>query len=150
MLDLAVCFRRREQFEGCCLVALVPSNPRSKYDQTKSCWKCGASFGCGPQGTNAKCWCDALPAVEPVADTAGCMCPTCLLSASKSAEPASERDRSSPGLTPRMSLVKDEDYYQDGPYIVFTAAYHRRRGYCCKNGCRHCPYPSDADAEMPK
>lgn len=24
--------------------------------------------------------------------------------------------------------------------MVFTEAYHLRRGYCCKSGCRHCPY----------
>ncbi|MGI9068485.1 MAG: DUF5522 domain-containing protein [Pyrinomonadaceae bacterium] len=24
--------------------------------------------------------------------------------------------------------------------IVFTASYHRRRGYCCESGCRQCPY----------
>ncbi|MCU0471145.1 MAG: DUF5522 domain-containing protein [Arcicella sp.] len=24
--------------------------------------------------------------------------------------------------------------------MVFTEAYHLKRGYCCKNGCRHCPY----------
>lgn len=32
------------------------------------------------------------------------------------------------------------DAYQEGPYIVFTAQYHLRRGYCCNSGCRHCPY----------
>jgi iron complex transport system substrate-binding protein len=26
-------------------------------------------------------------------------------------------------------------------YDVFTADYLRQRGYCCGNGCRHCPYP---------
>ncbi|MHB2008778.1 MAG: DUF5522 domain-containing protein, partial [Acidobacteriaceae bacterium] len=25
----------------------------------------------------------------------------------------------------------DEDTYFDGPYLVFTEAYHRKRGYCC-------------------
>jgi hypothetical protein len=35
-----------------------------------------------------------------------------------------------------------EDYYMDGPYLVFTAAYHLKRGYCCGSGCRHCPYGS--------
>ena len=25
-------------------------------------------------------------------------------------------------------------------YFVLTAGYLRRRGYCCGNGCRHCPY----------
>ncbi|HEY0262977.1 MAG TPA: DUF5522 domain-containing protein [Granulicella sp.] len=33
-----------------------------------------------------------------------------------------------------------EDFYYEGPYLVFTAAYHLRRGYCCNSGCRHCPY----------
>ncbi|MES2220273.1 MAG: DUF5522 domain-containing protein [Acidobacteriota bacterium] len=34
----------------------------------------------------------------------------------------------------------DEDYYFDGPYLVFTEAYHRKRGFCCRSACRHCPY----------
>lgn len=37
-------------------------------------------------------------------------------------------------------LVDGEDYYYEGEMIVFTARYHLRRGYCCKRGCRHCPY----------
>ncbi|MFY9936948.1 MAG: DUF5522 domain-containing protein [Silvibacterium sp.] len=37
-------------------------------------------------------------------------------------------------------LVEGEDYYMDGPYLVFTEAYHRKRGYCCGSGCRHCPW----------
>ncbi|WP_308422714.1 DUF5522 domain-containing protein [Rufibacter glacialis] len=24
--------------------------------------------------------------------------------------------------------------------MVFTEQYHRRRGYCCQSGCKHCPY----------
>ncbi|MCC9136544.1 DUF5522 domain-containing protein [Pontibacter silvestris] len=24
--------------------------------------------------------------------------------------------------------------------MVFTAKYHLKRGHCCRNGCRHCPY----------
>ena len=34
-----------------------------------------------------------------------------------------------------------EDFYMDGPYLVFTAAYHLKRGFCCNSACRHCPYP---------
>ena len=33
-----------------------------------------------------------------------------------------------------------EDFYFEGPYLVFTAAYHRKRGFCCNSDCRHCPY----------
>jgi len=36
--------------------------------------------------------------------------------------------------------LRPEDFYMDGPYLVFTAAYHLRRGYCCNSDCRHCPY----------
>jgi hypothetical protein len=38
----------------------------------------------------------------------------------------------------------DEDYYLSPEgYIVFTANYHLKRGYCCKSGCKHCPYGYD-------
>jgi len=33
-----------------------------------------------------------------------------------------------------------DEFYYDGPYIVFSEAYHLRRGWCCQSGCRHCPY----------
>ncbi len=36
--------------------------------------------------------------------------------------------------------LRPEDFYMDGQYVVFTAAYHLRRGSCCKSDCRHCPY----------
>jgi hypothetical protein len=36
--------------------------------------------------------------------------------------------------------LRPEDFYMEGPYLVFTAAYHLRRGYCCNSSCRHCPY----------
>jgi len=37
-------------------------------------------------------------------------------------------------------LIEGEDFYWDGEFIVFTRAYHLRRGHCCGSGCRHCPY----------
>jgi 2-iminoacetate synthase ThiH len=36
--------------------------------------------------------------------------------------------------------LTEQDFYYEGQYIVFTAAYHLKRGYCCNSGCRHCPY----------
>jgi len=48
-------------------------------------------------------------------------------------DPAKEENGASPALEP-------EDYYLEGPYLVFTAAYHLKRGYCCGSECRHCPY----------
>ena len=34
----------------------------------------------------------------------------------------------------------DMDSYSENGFLVFTESYLRRRGYCCGNGCRHCPY----------
>jgi len=46
-----------------------------------------------------------------------------------------------PDEEPRAAPIpKPGEFYYDGPYIVFTEAYHLRRGWCCKSGCRHCPY----------
>jgi Family of unknown function (DUF5522) len=36
--------------------------------------------------------------------------------------------------------LEPEDYYLEGANMVFTAAYHLKRGYCCGSKCRHCPY----------
>ena len=43
-----------------------------------------------------------------------------------------------------LKLVEGEDYEMEGPYLVFTAAYLRKRGYCCGNGCRNCPWESES------
>jgi hypothetical protein len=43
-----------------------------------------------------------------------------------------------PETTPAQ--LPPEDFYYEGPYLVFTAAYHLKRGYCCNSNCRHCPY----------
>ena len=36
--------------------------------------------------------------------------------------------------------ITGEDFYKKDGKIIFTAAYHIKRGYCCGNKCRHCPY----------
>jgi hypothetical protein len=37
-------------------------------------------------------------------------------------------------------LIENEDYYVENGLLVFTTKYLKERGYCCKNGCRHCPF----------
>ncbi|MGA3081696.1 MAG: DUF5522 domain-containing protein [Terracidiphilus sp.] len=50
-------------------------------------------------------------------------------------------DRDSPAAAPQpLPALEAEDYYFEGPTLVFTAAYHLKRGSCCNSGCRHCPY----------
>lgn len=41
-------------------------------------------------------------------------------------------------------LIEGEDfYYTPEGYKCFTEKHHLKRGYCCKSGCRHCPYGFD-------
>ena len=48
-------------------------------------------------------------------------------------------------------LIEGEDFYREGPYLVFTESYLRRRGYCCESRCRHCPwgFRSDQRSDAP-
>jgi hypothetical protein len=45
-----------------------------------------------------------------------------------------------PPSAPDEPELAPGDFYYEGPYLVFTAAYHLKRGYCCNSDCRHCPY----------
>ncbi|MEZ5013051.1 MAG: DUF5522 domain-containing protein [Chitinophagales bacterium] len=45
---------------------------------------------------------------------------------------------------PENNLVEGVDYYIDkNGLLVFTTKYLLDRGYCCGNGCRHCPYTGE-------
>ena len=36
------------------------------------------------------------------------------------------------------------DFYIENGFKVMTEEYHIKRGYCCGNGCRHCPFSPKA------
>lgn len=37
--------------------------------------------------------------------------------------------------------IEGIQYYINGEgLVVLTKKYHLERGYCCGNGCKHCPY----------
>jgi hypothetical protein len=52
-----------------------------------------------------------------------------------------------PATVPELA---PEDFYYEGPYLVFTAAYHLKRGACCHSGCRHCPFGDPLNPEPPE
>ena len=38
-------------------------------------------------------------------------------------------------------MIEGEHYYfNEQGLVVMTEKYHIARGYCCGNGCKHCPY----------
>ncbi len=41
---------------------------------------------------------------------------------------------------PPAPRLEPGDFYLEGGLLVLTAHYHLRRGSCCGNACRHCPY----------
>lgn len=82
------------------------------------------------------CWCEKpsipdplLARVPPELRNQACICPACVA--------AFHRENSSA----RPPALRPGDFYFDRGLMVFSGAYHLRRGYCCDNDCRHCPYP---------
>lgn len=43
----------------------------------------------------------------------------------------------------RIELTEEDYYLNEQGYKVFTEKFHLKRGYCCKSGCKHCPYGYD-------
>jgi hypothetical protein len=48
----------------------------------------------------------------------------------------------------KQELIENIDYYIENGLWVFTAKYHLDRGYCCQNGCRHCPYGFERNKDL--
>ncbi len=115
----------------------------------KTCPLCGTRFGCGPDIECGRCWCDAYPPILPPEPGLECLCPSCLGKVInplivRRIESIPKAQRVNNPLFTRHATagapVEGPDFYREGGYVVFTAWYHLKRGTCCGNGCRHCPY----------
>jgi hypothetical protein len=104
------------------------------------CLRCNEAFECH-SGHIADCACSTV-AIEPATrvfleKTAyGCVCPRCLAEVNELVVTGGN----AVFPTKREQMVEGVHYYLEGGYWVFTPLYHFLRGYCCKNGCRHCAY----------
>jgi hypothetical protein len=104
-----------------------------------TCPLCGEPNDCQLAMTDAykgPCWCvretfppDLLARVPEAARRVACVCRRCVLAA-----------QSAEAHTRPLPRPRAGDFYIEGERVVFTAQYHRRRGYCCGSGCRHCPF----------
>lgn len=57
------------------------------------------------------------------------------------------------GFSQQERFHQGDYYYNEEGYLVMTEQYLLRRGYCCKSGCKHCPYgfgPEGFRKEMEK
>ncbi|MFY7839101.1 MAG: DUF5522 domain-containing protein [Lacibacter sp.] len=116
----------------------------------KNCSRCGTAFGCSTEDNGNSCWCNTYPPLFTPDPVINCMCQQCLQLATKekidayvatmTAEKALHDNKAKDLPRNSKQLVEGIDYYIENTFFVFTAWHHLRRGYCCKSGCRHCPY----------
>lgn len=110
------------------------------------CPSCRQSFRCGSADINS-CWCSAYPKVPLQLPESGCLCPDCLARAvgaalecyidTHSQEQALSLARHYAGQKP---LLEHIDYTIEQGLYVFSRWFHLKRGQCCGNACRHCPF----------
>jgi prepilin-type N-terminal cleavage/methylation domain-containing protein/prepilin-type processing-associated H-X9-DG protein len=112
-------------------------NP-SRLENPAACPLCGGPNACQlctSAAYKGPCWCasveiprELLARVPEELHHRACLCRACVET---------------------FHQTETADTYFDGGLLVFTADYLKRRGYCCGNGCRHCPYPKP-DARVHK
>jgi len=127
--------------------------PAAINSPTEPCPLCGQDNGCRvAQGHLYKgpCWChEIIVPGQLLNHLAGdqldpaCFCRPCLETIAQlarelpdTASVLEELRRRRPAQPP----ADPEFYLDEFGHTVFTAAYHLKRGNCCDNGCRHCPY----------
>ena len=111
-----------------------------------TCIECGSTFECGV--SSGYCWCFDFPALIGVDEQSECMCPDCLKNQINEralcyvAEIRSGKMKNIvPGLAEGSAkFIEGIDYYLENGAWVFTEWFHLKKGKCCGNGCRHCPY----------
>lgn len=112
------------------------------------CPKCNAGFTCSAD-LPGDCWCTSYPPILEIDENIkGCYCQNCLEIEMKSAiekyvseVKSGKRQNEAPKYSNPAAGVKEGiDYYMDKGLFVFTEWFHLKRGNCCGNACRHCPY----------
>ena len=85
---------------------------------------------------------DYPPVLESI--NGDCMCEKCLKGEVDSKIKAFTQSGIPSGIREKIEgntkLLENIDYYIENGLYVFTSWFHLKRGSCCQNGCRHCPY----------
>ena len=135
---------------------VTPDSDSGKFSaRDETCPVCGKDNQCRvARGHLYKglCWCEKIVVpghilsrlasewVEPA-----CICRSCLEAIARVSASLKDPDAVLAEVF-RLTRSNDstllpEDYYMDEDgKMVFTSVYHLKRGVCCGNGCRHCPY----------
>ncbi len=112
-----------------------------------TCSLCHKKFLCGAASAEGACWCAKYPPIIGPHENKDCLCETCLKKEIDSRINVFIEQLNSVGIAGfdfsryrTNDDIEGIDYYLENGNLVFTKWYHLKRGYCCENGCRHCPY----------
>jgi len=115
------------------------TNPPANVIEATQCPLCGQPNDCQlctVAAYKGPCWCtkvkipaELIAQVPSELQNRACICRECVMQFHR---------KKNVGVPPAKMLPGD-CYFESGA-MVFAAAYHLRRGYCCGSGCRHCPY----------
>jgi len=114
----------------------------------KNCSTCEIPFHCGDAPEGSTCWCNDFPSIFIPSEVVDCLCPSCLTTACSNKIdsyvatiiPETATNNKAKDLPKTTHLIEGIDYYLENGNYVFKAWFHLKRGHCCTNGCRHCPY----------
>ena len=123
----------------------------------KKCNSCEKEFICQGSDTDISCWCDLYPKELILENNIACLCTSCLSSSISQkiirliAENNHEELLRIAGIfRDEIRLFLDIDYTIENGKYVFTKWYLLKRGFCCRSGCRNCPYPKENERRETK
>ena len=115
--------------------------------QKKRCSSCAEILSCNANQVGIACWCSAYPSILSLEVQEDCLCESCLSQAIqakiiKLINTSSQQDIIAMARQYRTDekLISGIDYLIEDNNWVFTQWYHLKRGYCCGNACKNCPY----------
>jgi hypothetical protein len=115
---------------------------------TTNCPNCGKNLTCGADQAGT-CWCVAYPTILQIDESIkGCYCSDCLQEKVKEAigqyveevKTGKRENEASKFANTATGLQEGIDYYVENGLFVLTEWFYLKRGECCGNACRHCPY----------
>src|SRR4051794_38419294 len=109
------------------------------FNNPDRCPLCGAANECQLCSTAAHkgpCWCASVEIPEALLARG----PPDLKNKTSICRSGIAAFHAGPPRAAAQQILSGDFYFDTGGLVVFTAAYHQRRGYCCDSGCRHCPY----------
>lgn len=111
-----------------------------------NCTQCHTTLTCNVDNISA-CWCNELPAILPLDTNAtSCLCRKCTLNKLSTflediyKQPIKSQIGFAKQFRGSDNLIEGLDYTMQNGYMVFSKWFFLKRGSCCKNGCKNCPY----------